>query len=131
MYFKQYRDSTEASRAYSALQESVAQAVNIQVGNETGVQAKDDVTRFAAALVAASSKTDTVATKEALIRFQEAVKVRTTATKRNVNSQRASQNISAYFPDVQATSGTNPGTRAAPNNTSSPTPTTVSWGSLK
>ncbi len=122
-------NSTEASRAYSALQESVAQAVNIQVGAETGVQTKDDVVRFASALVAASSKTDTVATREALVRFQDAINVKATAAKRNVNSQRASQNISPYFPDVKAAPGTNPGTRGAPNNTSNAG--TVSWGALK
>ena len=122
-------NSTEASRAYSALQEAVGQAVNIQVGNETGVQAKDDVTRFAAALVSASSKTDTVATRDALVRFQEAVKVKSTTIKRNVNSQRASQNISPYFTNVTAAPGTNPGTRGAPNNTSNAG--TVSWSAMK
>lgn len=125
-------NSTNASRAYSALQEAKGQAVNILVGAEAGVQAKDDVTRFAAALVDASAKTDTVATREALVKFQNAVKVKATKTKVNINSQRTAQNLPKYFTDVADVAGTRPGTSPAPNNQSgaNPSTATVAWGTL-
>ena len=66
--------STPESRAYSDLQASVAQAVNIKTDAARGVQTDKDVLRFANALVEISARNDVKATREALIKFQNAAK---------------------------------------------------------
>ena len=92
--------STPESRAYSDLQASVAQAVNIKTDAARGVQTDKDVLRFANALVEISARNDVKATREALIKFQNAAKTAGEAAKVRINSRRQSQNVGAYFTDV-------------------------------
>ena len=100
--------STPESRAYSDLQASVAQAVNIKTDAARGVQTDKDVLRFANALVEISARNDVKATREALIKFQNAAKTAGEAAKVRINSRRQSQNVGAYFTDVATPKGTSP-----------------------
>ena len=100
--------STPESRAYSDLQASVAQAVNIKTDAARGVQTDKDVLRFANALVEVSALKDVKATREALVKFQEAAKTAAEKAKVRVNSRRQSQNVGAYFTEVATPENTSP-----------------------
>lgn len=100
--------STPESRSYADLQASVAQAVNIKTDAARGVQTDKDVVRFANALIEANARNDTTATREALVKFQNAAKKAAEATKVRVNSRRQAQNVGAYFTDVATPEGTSP-----------------------
>tara|TARA_R110000772_G_scaffold137010_2_gene245839 strand:+ start:662 stop:2068 length:1407 start_codon:yes stop_codon:yes gene_type:complete len=100
--------STPESRSYADLQASVAQAVNIKTDAARGVQTDKDVVRFANALIEANARNDTTATREALIKFQNAAKKAAEATKVRVNSRRQAQNVGVYFTDVATPEGTSP-----------------------
>jgi hypothetical protein len=100
--------STPESRAYSDLQASVAQAVNIKTDAARGVQTDKDVLRFANALIEASARNDVKSTREALVKFQNAAKTAAEKAKVRVNSRRQSQNVGAYFTDVATPEGTSP-----------------------
>jgi len=103
-----FGNSTPESRAYSDLQASVAQAVNIKTDAARGVQTDKDVLRFANALVEISARNDVKATREALIKFQNAAKTAGEAAKVRINSRRQAQNVGAYFTDVATPEGTSP-----------------------
>lgn len=100
--------STPESRAYSDLQASVAQAVNIKTDAARGVQTDKDVLRFANALVEVSALKDVKATREALVKFQEAAKTAAEKAKVRVNSRRQSQNVGVYFTDITTPQGVSP-----------------------
>lgn len=100
--------STPESRAYSDLQASVAQAVNIKTDAARGVQTDKDVLRFANALVEASARNDVKSTREALVKFQNAAKTAAEKAKVRVNSRRQSQNVGVYFTEVATPEGTSP-----------------------
>ena len=100
--------STPESRAYSDLQASIAQAVNIKTDAARGVQTDGDVLRFANALIEISGRYDVKATREALIKFQDAARVAGEKTKVRVNSRRQAQNVGSYFTDVATPEGTAP-----------------------
>jgi hypothetical protein len=100
--------STPESRSYADLQASVAQAVNIKTDAARGVQTDKDVVRFANALIEANARNDTTATREALIKFQNAAKKAAEATKVRINSRRQAQNVGVYFTDVATPEGTSP-----------------------
>jgi len=110
--------STPESRSYADLQASVAQAVNIKTDAARGVQTDKDVVRFANALIEANARNDTTATREALVKFQNAAKTAAEATKVRVNSRRQAQNVGAYFTDVATPEGTSPS--GANQNTTPP-----------
>jgi hypothetical protein len=100
--------STPESRSYADLQASIAQAVNIKTDAAKGVQTDKDVVRFANALIEANSRNDTTATREALVKFQNAAKKAAEATKVRINSRRQAQNVGVYFTDVATPEGTSP-----------------------
>jgi len=100
--------STPESRAYSDLQASIGQAVNIKTDAARGVQTDGDVLRFANALIEISARYDVKATREALIKFQDAAKTAGEKTKVRVNSRRQAQNVGSYFTDVATPEGTAP-----------------------
>lgn len=100
--------STPESRAYSDLQASIAQAVNIKTDAARGVQTDGDVLRFANALIEISGRYDVKATREALIKFQNAAKTAGEKTKVRINSRRQAQNVGSYFTDVATPEGTAP-----------------------
>ena len=100
--------STPESRSFADLQASIAQAVNIKTDAAKGVQTDKDVVRFANALIEANSRNDTTATREALIKFQNAAKKAAEATKVRINSRRQAQNVGVYFTDVATPEGTSP-----------------------
>ena len=110
--------STPESRSYADLQASVAQAVNIKTDAARGVQTDKDVVRFANALIEANARNDTTATREALVKFQNAAKTAAEATKVRVNSRRQAQNVGVYFTDVATPEGTSPS--GANQNTTPP-----------
>ena len=110
--------STSESRSYADLQASIAQAVNIKTDAAKGVQTDKDVVRFANALIEANSRNDTTATREALVKFQNAAKTAAEATKVRVNSRRQAQNVGVYFTDVATPEGTSPS--GANQNTTPP-----------
>ena len=110
--------STSESRSYADLQASIAQAVNIKTDAAKGVQTDKDVVRFANALIEANSRNDTKATREALVKFQNAAKTAAEATKVRVNSRRQAQNVGVYFTDVATPEGTSPS--GANQNTTPP-----------
>jgi len=93
-------DSTEASRAYSDLQSSVKNAVNLKVSAEKGVQTDKDVLRFADALIAASGKNDTKATLEALKKFNESIATAQENTVKLIDQRRRSQGVAPLFGDT-------------------------------
>jgi hypothetical protein len=93
-------DSTEASRAYSDLQSSVKNAVNLKVSAEKGVQTDKDVLRFADALIAASGKNDTKATLEALKKFNESIATAQENTVKLIDQRRKSQGVAPLFGDT-------------------------------
>jgi hypothetical protein len=93
-------DSTEASRAYSDLQSSVKNAVNLKVSAEKGVQTDKDVLRFADALIAASGKNDTKATLEALKKFNESIVTAQENTIKLIDQRRKSQGVAPLFGDT-------------------------------
>ena len=100
--------STPESRSFADLEASVAQAVNIKTDAAAGVQTDKDVVRFANALVQADARNDTTATREALIKFQNAAKTAGEAAKVRINSRRQAQNVGVYFSDVATPKGTSP-----------------------
>ena len=108
--------STPESRSYADLQASVAQAVNIKTDAARGVQTDKDVVRFANALIEANARNDTKATREALLKFQNAAKTAAEAAKVRINSRRQAQNVGVYFTDVATPEGTAP-SGAAQNKT--------------
>jgi hypothetical protein len=110
--------STSESRSFADLQASIAQAVNIKTDAAKGVQTDKDVVRFANALIEANSRNDTTATREALVKFQNAAKTAAEATKVRVNSRRQAQNVGVYFTDVATPAGTSPS--GANQNTTPP-----------
>ena len=110
--------STPESRSYADLQASVAQAVNIKTDAARGVQTDKDVVRFANALIEANARNDTTATREALVKFQNAAKKAAEATKVRINSRRQAQNVGVYFTDVATPEGTSPS--GANRNTTPP-----------
>lgn len=113
--------SSPESRAYSDLQASVAQAVNIKTDAARGVQTDKDVLRFANALIEASARNDVKSTREALVKFQDAAKTAAEKTKVRVNSRRQSQNVGVYFTNVATPEGTSPsGTTTGTTNYSDP-----------
>ena len=86
----------------------MAQAVNIKTDAARGVQTDKDVLRFANALVEISARNDVKATREALIKFQNAAKTAAEANKVRINSRRQAQNVGVYFTDVATPKGTSP-----------------------
>jgi len=89
--------STPQSRAYEELQSAIDTAVNIKVSAEKGVQTDKDVVRQANALIAASGRNDTEATRQALIRFKNAVKTEKEKTQKIIDSRRKSQGVEPYY----------------------------------
>jgi len=66
--------SSEKSRAYEELKSAIDTAVNIKVSAEKGVQTDADVLRQAKALIAAGGGNDSEVTRQALVRFTDAIK---------------------------------------------------------
>jgi hypothetical protein len=89
--------SNEKSRAFEELKSAIDTAVNIKVSAEKGVQTDKDVVRQANALIAASGKNDTKATRQALIRFRDAIKTDKEKTQKIIESRRKSQGVEPYY----------------------------------
>lgn len=92
-----YGSSTPESRAYEELKSAVDTAVNLQVSAEKGVQTNADVIRFREALIAASGGNDTETTRQALIRFRDAIKADKESKIKLIESRRKSQGVEPYF----------------------------------
>jgi hypothetical protein len=90
--------STPQSRAYEELKSAIDTAVNLQVSAEKGVQTNADVIRFREALIAASGGNDTEATRQALIRFRDAIQKDKESKIKLIESRRKSQGVEPYFP---------------------------------
>tara|TARA_R110000868_G_scaffold178826_1_gene418680 strand:- start:2271 stop:3569 length:1299 start_codon:yes stop_codon:yes gene_type:complete len=90
--------STPQSRAYEELKSAVDTAVNLQVSAEKGVQTNADVIRFREALIAASGGNDTEVTRQALIRFRDAIQKDKESKIKLIESRRKSQGVEPYFP---------------------------------
>lgn len=90
--------SNEKSRAYEELKSAIDTAVNIKVSDEKGVQTDADVLRQAKALIAAGAGNDSEATRQALIRFRDAVKKDRDNKMKLIESRRKSQGVEPYFP---------------------------------
>jgi len=88
--------SSEQSRAYEELKSAIATAVNIKTSAEKGVQTDADVLRQAKALIAAGGGNDSEATRQALIRFRDAVKTDKEKTQKIIENRRKSQGVEPY-----------------------------------
>lgn len=88
--------STPQSRAYEELKSAVDTAVNLQVSAEKGVQTNADVIRFREALIAASGGNDTEVTRQALIRFRDAIQKDKESKIKLIESRRKSQGVEPY-----------------------------------
>jgi len=93
-----YGSSTDQSRAYEELKSAIDTAVNIKVSAEKGVQTDADVLRQAKALIAAGGENDTAATRQALVRFRDAIKTDKEKTGKIIESRRKSQGVEPYSP---------------------------------
>ena len=89
--------SNEKSRAFEELKSAIDTATNIKVSAEKGVQTDKDVVRQANALIAAAGKNDTKATRQALIRFRDAIKTDIEKTQKIIESRRKSQGVEPYY----------------------------------
>lgn len=90
-------NSTPEARAYEGLKSAVDTATNLQVSAEKGVQTDKDVLRFAKALVASYGRNDTVATYEALNRYQKALVQAQERTKGRIESRRKAQGVGSFY----------------------------------
>jgi hypothetical protein len=90
--------SSEKSRAYEELKSAIDTAVNIKVSDEKGVQTDADVLRQAKALIAAGGGNDSEVTRQALIRFRDAVQKDKDNKMKLIESRRKSQGVEPYFP---------------------------------
>jgi hypothetical protein len=88
--------SSEKSRAYEELKSAIDTAVNIKVSNEKGVQTDADVLRQAKALIAAGGGNDSEVTRQALIRFRDAVQKDKENNIKLIESRRKSQGVEPY-----------------------------------
>jgi hypothetical protein len=89
--------SSEKSRAYEELKSAIDTAVNIKVSDEKGVQTDADVLRQAKALIAAGGGNDSEVTRQALIRFRDAVQKDKDNKMKLIESRRKSQGVESYF----------------------------------
>ena len=89
--------SSEKSRAYEELKSAIDTAVNIKVSDEKGVQTDADVLRQAKALIAAGGRNDSEVTRQALIRFRDAVQKDKENKMKLIESRRKSQGVESYF----------------------------------
>jgi hypothetical protein len=90
--------SSEKSRAYEELKSAIDTAVNIKVSDEKGVQTDADVLRQAKALIAAGGGNDSEVTRQALVRFRDAVQKDKENKMKLIESRRKSQGVESYFP---------------------------------
>jgi myosin heavy subunit len=90
--------SSEKSRAYEELKSAIDTAVNIKVSAEKGVQTDADVLRQAKALIAAGGGNDSEVTRQALVRFRDAIKTDKEKTGKIIESRRKSQGVEPYSP---------------------------------
>jgi hypothetical protein len=90
-------NSTPEARAYESLKSAVDTATNLQVSAEKGVQTDKDVLRFAKALIASYGRNDTVATYEALTRYQKALVQAQDRTKGRIESRRKAQGVGSFY----------------------------------
>jgi len=90
-------NSTPEARAYESLKSAVDTATNLQVSAEKGVQTDKDVLRFAKALIASYGRNDTVATYEALKRYQNALVQAQERTKGRIESRRKAQGVGSFY----------------------------------
>jgi hypothetical protein len=90
--------SSEKSRAYEELKSAIDTAVNIKVSDEKGVQTDADVLRQAKALIAAGGGNDSEVTRQALVRFRDAVQKDKENKIKLIESRRKSQGVEPYFP---------------------------------
>jgi hypothetical protein len=90
--------SSEKSRAYEELKSAIDTAVNIKVSDEKGVQTDADVLRQAKALIAAGGGNDSEVTRQALVRFRNAVQKDKENKIKLIESRRKSQGVEPYFP---------------------------------
>jgi hypothetical protein len=90
--------SSEKSRAYEELKSAIDTAVNIKVSDEKGVQTDADVLRQAKALIAAGGGNDSEVTRQALIRFRDAVQKDKENKMKLIESRRKSQGVEPYSP---------------------------------
>jgi hypothetical protein len=90
--------SSEKSRAYEELKSAIDTAVNIKVSAEKGVQTDADVLRQAKALIAAGGGNDSEVTRQALVRFRDAIKTDKEKTTKIIESRRKSQGVEPYSP---------------------------------
>ena len=90
--------SSEKSRAYEELKSAIDTAVNIKVSDEKGVQTDADVLRQAKALIAAGGGNDSEVTRQALIRFRDAVQKDKENKMKLIKSRRKSQGVEPYSP---------------------------------
>ena len=90
--------SSEKSRAYEELKSAIDTAVNIKVSDEKGVQTDADVLRQAKALIAAGGRNDSEVTRQALIRFRDAVQKDKENKMKLIESRRKSQGVEPYSP---------------------------------
>jgi hypothetical protein len=89
--------SSEKSRAYEELKSAIDTAINIKVSNEKGQQTDADVLRQAKALIAAGGGNDSEVTRQALIRFRDAVQKDKENNIKLIESRRKSQGVDPYF----------------------------------
>lgn len=90
--------SNEKSRAFEELKSAIDTAVNIKVSDEKGVQTDADVLRQAKALIAAGGGNDSEVTRQALIRFRDAVQKDKENKIKLIESRRKSQGVEPYSP---------------------------------
>jgi hypothetical protein len=90
--------SSEKSRAYEELKSAIDTAVNIKVSDEKGVQTDADVLRQAKALIAAGGGNDSEVTRQALVRFRDAVQKDKENKIKLIESRRKSQGVEPYSP---------------------------------
>ena len=90
--------SSEKSRAYEELKSAIDTAVNIKVSDEKGVQTDADVLRQAKALIAAGGGNDSEVTRQALVRFRDAVQKDKENKMKLIESRRKSQGVEPYSP---------------------------------
>ena len=90
--------SSEKSRAYEELKSAIDTAVNIKVSDEKGVQTDADVLRQAKALIAAGGGNDSEVTRQALVRFRDAVQKDKENKMKLIESRRRSQGVEPYSP---------------------------------
>jgi hypothetical protein len=94
--------SSEKSRAYEELKSAIDTAVNIKVSDEKGVQTDADVLRQAKALIAAGGGNDSEVTRQALVRFRDAVQKDKENKMKLIESRRKSQGVEPYFPSGES-----------------------------